>query len=161
MLRILSLPTSGEGGRSAVFAGFFLDPKFEIEGWAADAPGLAVGLAGVRVEAEGGAEFGHPFADPAIEVAAHFVGVAQIFLRVVEQAVAQVVVFLIRAISGPGVVQAADDGFVDGGLVSSFARRVALGAVGDQLLAGRLHALGKHGLEGDGAAGGIGSWKAR
>jgi hypothetical protein len=53
-------------------------------------------------------------------------------------------------------VQAADDGFVDFGLVSGGARRAAFGAVGDQLFAAGLHALGELGLERQGAAYGLG-----
>ena len=60
----------------------FLEPQFEIQRRAADAPGLAVGLTGVGIQAQGGTEAGHRFADRAIQVAAHFVGVAEIFVGV-------------------------------------------------------------------------------
>jgi hypothetical protein len=41
----------GGGRKRRVFAGSFLDAQFEVEGWAADAPGFAVGFAGFGVEA--------------------------------------------------------------------------------------------------------------
>ncbi len=87
-----------EDGWISIPSGFFFDPQFEFEGWAADAPGVAGGLAGFGVEAEGRAELGHRLADGAIELAARFVGVAEIFLGIVQQTLDEVVVLLVTCL---------------------------------------------------------------
>jgi hypothetical protein len=87
-----------EGERTAIPSGFSFDPHFEVEGWAADAPGVPSGFAGFRVGAQGRAELGHRLADGAIEAAARLVGVAEILLGVVQQALDEVVVFFVTCL---------------------------------------------------------------
>ena len=112
-------PHEGEGG------GFPTSAASRFGGGAADAPRFRRRGCSCRGRGPGRRTAGPPFRRPGVEPAAEFVGVAEMFLRVLHQGLDLLRVFRLGAGDGESVVEAVDDRLRLGDLMGGLAIRAA------------------------------------